>query len=93
MDQDQVKELRELIELLKANDIAEFDMEQPDFKVRLKFVTATVAVSSEAGQPSRPGTRGHRAICSMRPQACCQGTRRRAHSHQARVHLKRFSTR
>jgi acetyl-CoA carboxylase biotin carboxyl carrier protein len=37
MDQDQVKELRELIELLKANDVAEFDMEQPDFKVRLKF--------------------------------------------------------
>ncbi len=37
MDQDQVKELRELVELLKANGVAEFDIEQPDFKVRLKF--------------------------------------------------------
>ena len=42
MDQGQVNELRELIELLKANEVAEFDMEQPDFKVRLKF----------AGEPS-----------------------------------------
>ncbi len=42
MDQSQVNELRELIELLKANEVAEFDIEQPDFKVRLKF----------AGEPS-----------------------------------------
>lgn len=39
MNQDQVKELRELIELLKANEVAEFDIEQPDFKVRLKFAS------------------------------------------------------
>ena len=49
MDQDQVKELRELIELLKANGVAEFDIEQPDFKVRLKFAGeyATSAVDLE----------------------------------------------
>lgn len=42
MDQNQITELRGLIELLKANDVAEFDIEQPDFKVRLKFVGAPV---------------------------------------------------
>ena len=47
MDQNQLNELRELVEFLKANEIAEFDMEQPDFKVRLKFAgTASVATSS-----------------------------------------------
>ena len=56
MDQDQVKELRELIELLKANDIAEFDMEQPDFKVRLKFAGAPVVAANEFERSSHPGT-------------------------------------
>ncbi len=54
MDQNQIRELRELIELLKASDVAEFDIEQPEFKVRLKFVgehTATTAI--DAGQLSR----------------------------------------
>jgi acetyl-CoA carboxylase biotin carboxyl carrier protein len=32
-----LNELRELVEFLKANDIAEFDMEQDDLKVRIKF--------------------------------------------------------
>ena len=58
MDQDQVKELRELIELLKANEIAEFDMEQPDFKVRLKFAAAAGAVANDSGQTSRSGPSG-----------------------------------
>ena len=38
MEQDQLQELRELVEFLKANSVAEFDMERPDLKVRLKFV-------------------------------------------------------
>ena len=37
MDQDQVKGLRELIEMLKTNGVAEFDIEQAEFKVRLEF--------------------------------------------------------
>lgn len=53
MDQDQVKELRELIELLKASEIAEFDMEQPDFKVRLKFAAAVPAVANDFDQTMR----------------------------------------
>ena len=55
MDQDQVKELRELIELLKANGIAEFDMEQPDFKVRLKFAAAPGMAINDPQQLSLGG--------------------------------------
>jgi acetyl-CoA carboxylase biotin carboxyl carrier protein len=44
MDGKTIEELRELVEFLKANDIAEFDMEQSDLKVRIKF----------AGEPAAP---------------------------------------
>jgi acetyl-CoA carboxylase biotin carboxyl carrier protein len=37
MDGKKLEELRELVEFLKANGIAEFDMEQDDLKVRIKF--------------------------------------------------------
>jgi acetyl-CoA carboxylase biotin carboxyl carrier protein len=37
MDVKQLEELRELVEFLKANEIAEFDLEQNDLKVRIKF--------------------------------------------------------
>ena len=39
---DELKELRELVEFLKANDIAEFEMEREDLKVALKFANAVV---------------------------------------------------
>lgn len=42
MEGNDVKELKELVEFLKANDIAEFDMEREDLKVRLKFSSAIV---------------------------------------------------
>ena len=45
MDGNKLKELRELVEFLKANEIAEFDMEQDDLKVRIKF----------AGEPAAAG--------------------------------------
>jgi acetyl-CoA carboxylase biotin carboxyl carrier protein len=48
MDSNELKELRELVEFLKANDIAEFDLEQNDLKVRLKFMGA---VKAEAAPP------------------------------------------
>jgi acetyl-CoA carboxylase biotin carboxyl carrier protein len=44
MDGNKLNELRELVEFLKANEIAEFDMEQDDLKVRIKF----------AGEPAAP---------------------------------------
>jgi acetyl-CoA carboxylase biotin carboxyl carrier protein len=37
MDREQLDVLRELVEFLKANDIAEFDVEREDVKLRLKF--------------------------------------------------------
>jgi acetyl-CoA carboxylase biotin carboxyl carrier protein len=41
-----LKELRELVEFLKANDIAEFEMERDDLKVALKFANAIVHPSA-----------------------------------------------
>ena len=40
MDGTKLEQLRELVEFLKANEIAEFDMEQDDLKVRIKFAGA-----------------------------------------------------
>ena len=48
MDGNKLDELRELVEFLKANDIAEFDLEQTDMKVRIKFA-GEAAASAPAG--------------------------------------------
>jgi acetyl-CoA carboxylase biotin carboxyl carrier protein len=40
MEQNNLQELRELVDFLKSNGIAEFDMERPDLKVRIKFAGA-----------------------------------------------------
>jgi len=59
MDGKKLEELRELVEFLKANGIAEFDMEQDDLKVRIKFAGAGGAASgidlSQLGQLMRGG--------------------------------------
>ena len=47
MDREHLDELRELVEFLKANEIAEFDMERPDLKVRIKFAGARGALLHE----------------------------------------------
>jgi len=46
MDGTKMQELRELVEFLKANEIAEFDMEQADLKVRIKFAGEPAAAAS-----------------------------------------------
>jgi acetyl-CoA carboxylase biotin carboxyl carrier protein len=46
MDGTKMQELRELVEFLKANEIAEFDMEQADLKVRIKFAGEPAAAPS-----------------------------------------------
>jgi acetyl-CoA carboxylase biotin carboxyl carrier protein len=43
MDPNELQELRELVEFLKANEVAEFDLEKNDLKVRLKFLGAVKA--------------------------------------------------
>jgi len=45
MDGNKLEELRELVEFLKENGIAEFDMERADLKVRIKF-------AAESGAPA-----------------------------------------
>ena len=49
MDGNKLNELRELVEFLKANEIAEFDMEQDDLKVRIKFAGEPAAAASTGG--------------------------------------------
>lgn len=39
-DLSSLKELRELVEFLKASGVTQFDMERPEMKVRLKFESA-----------------------------------------------------
>lgn len=46
MESKNLNELRELVEFLKANEIAEFDMEKDDLKLRLKFASAITAQAS-----------------------------------------------
>jgi acetyl-CoA carboxylase biotin carboxyl carrier protein len=45
MDGNKLEELRALVEFLKANEIAEFDMEQADLKVRIKFAGEPAAAA------------------------------------------------
>jgi acetyl-CoA carboxylase biotin carboxyl carrier protein len=49
MDGNKLDELRELVEFLKAIGIAEFDMEQTDLKVRIKFAGEPAAAVSAGG--------------------------------------------
>jgi acetyl-CoA carboxylase biotin carboxyl carrier protein len=49
MDGNKLNELRELVEFLKANEIAEFDMEQDDLKVRIKFAGEPAAAAPAGG--------------------------------------------
>ena len=58
MDENQLQELRDLITFLKVNEIAEFDMERPDLKVRIKFSGGTIAslAASERSHASQLAT-------------------------------------
>jgi acetyl-CoA carboxylase biotin carboxyl carrier protein len=49
MDGNKLEELRALVEFLKANEIAEFDMEQADLKVRIKFVGEPAVAAPASG--------------------------------------------
>jgi acetyl-CoA carboxylase biotin carboxyl carrier protein len=50
MDGKELNELRELVEFLKENGIAEFDMERADLKVRLKFTPPQGSGGIDAAQ-------------------------------------------
>ena len=60
MDEKDLKELQELVEFLKANGIAEFEMERSDLKLGLKFAGALNApavqtvYAAPAASPAAP---------------------------------------
>ena len=53
MDRNKLEELRELVDFLKANGIAEFDLDQDDLKVRIKFAGEPGAAGFDMAQLSR----------------------------------------
>jgi acetyl-CoA carboxylase biotin carboxyl carrier protein len=55
MDENNLEKLRELVEFLKANEIAEFETERAEGKLRIKFASAAPAVAAgfDAGQLAR----------------------------------------
>jgi acetyl-CoA carboxylase biotin carboxyl carrier protein len=55
MTPDEIKELKELIEFLKENDIGEFDLERGDLKVRIKFGHPAQGTSASAIDIARLG--------------------------------------
>jgi acetyl-CoA carboxylase biotin carboxyl carrier protein len=82
MTPDEIKELKELIEFLKENDIGEFDLDRGDLKVRIKFghpahATPTSALDiARLGQLLSPGghaptvaSQGIHAVASATPAA------------------------
>jgi acetyl-CoA carboxylase biotin carboxyl carrier protein len=67
MDGNNMNELRELVEFLKANDIAEFDVERTDLKMRIKFQGAPAVASAgiDLAQLSRLMAAGGGGIPSL----------------------------
>jgi acetyl-CoA carboxylase biotin carboxyl carrier protein len=53
MDRNKLEELRELVDFLKANGIAEFDLDQDDLKVRIKFAGEPAVGGLDMAQLSR----------------------------------------
>jgi acetyl-CoA carboxylase biotin carboxyl carrier protein len=55
MDENNLEKLRELVEFLKANEIAEFETERAEGKLRIKFASAVPAAPAgfDAGQLAR----------------------------------------
>jgi acetyl-CoA carboxylase biotin carboxyl carrier protein len=73
MDGNKLEELRALVEFLKANEIAEFDMEQADLKVRIKFAGEPAAATggldlAQLGRLMTAGGNGGEHIPSLNRQ-------------------------
>ena len=47
MKSDDIEQLKELVSFLKENEIAEFDLDRGDLKVRLKFASAVVQPAAQ----------------------------------------------
>jgi acetyl-CoA carboxylase biotin carboxyl carrier protein len=80
MTPDEMKELRELVEFLKENDLNEFEFERGDLKIRLKFAQPLQAAPASAldlarlgqlltpgGHAAPPTSQGIHAVASSAP--------------------------
>lgn len=67
MDREHLDELRELVEFLKANEIAEFDMERSDVKLRIKFAGARVQEEVRSAPSAAPAVLGSSAPAPVSP--------------------------
>ena len=98
MTPDEMKELRELIEFLKENDIGEFDFERGDLKIRLKFGQPAQAPPASAldiarlGQLLSPGqhappavSQGIHAVASPGVGRCLRGAA--APAEEEKLHI------
>jgi acetyl-CoA carboxylase biotin carboxyl carrier protein len=74
MDENKLDELRELVDFLKENGIAEFDMERADLKVRIKFAGAAGASAADLALARQMIASGGENIPSLnRPAAPAPG--------------------
>ena len=55
MKQEDIQDLKQLIEFLKENQVAEFDLDRGDVKIRLKFNSAVVPASVHLPGIAPPG--------------------------------------
>ncbi len=83
MDANKLNELRELVEFLKANEIAEFDMEQADLKVRIKFAGEPVAATPSGVDLAHLSRLMASASPAAVPQALAQVTSTPANASEA----------
>jgi acetyl-CoA carboxylase biotin carboxyl carrier protein len=68
-----LRELKELVEFLKANGIAEFEMERPDLKVGLRFAGETPAAATgiDPAQMAALLTAAKGTTASRGTRPCC----------------------
>ena len=71
MDGDDLKELSELVEFLKSHGIAEFELERPEQKVKIKFA-GEAAAGVDMGQLARLMAAGAPAVIPAAPVASVQ---------------------
>ncbi len=69
MDGNEMNDLRELVEFLKANEIAEFDVEKGDLKLRLKFAGASGSQTMAGPQPGFDPTLLAQIMAASQPAA------------------------
>ena len=87
MKSEDMKELKELIEFLKENNIGEFDLERGELKIRIKFAQESgadlaglarlVAIAGSTGRDCACAGSGFRSPCSGRDHASRRSACRR----------------